>query len=470
MLRSAASYTRVSSKAQGEADRFGLAVQDKLIREYAGRHGFRIDATFEDQITGTSATREHLSRLLDAAPRFEAVIISSIDRLGRRVGTCYGVLGELIDAGLEVHSSDIGLIDPDSENGALSFGLSAIIADNDHRKLVKKLARARVAKVAGSPLTGRPGEPANPLNGYGWRQGVRDDVEAAWLIHIYTRFQHVGAHALATELDALGVRTRKDKLWTASTLRDLVRNPMYKGEYQYGRRKRGKGLVKAVCEVPALVSPELWEAVNHRLDQRNARAGTSNPLRAAMYPLSGHLRCGQCGRVMRGLSLGGRKYGYYACRSVGSTAYDGGRPCPHHRHYPPAQLHALVMQALDEVETDDAALLSLARVPERAAPDHGPALAEIKRREDKLEAAYMADAYTAAEYAERRADLRRQRDAVLNAPVPAPPPGPDLDALRARVAQARGRPLAELADLLGLTVRVSMNGGVALELDPPVGL
>nr|WP_280527540.1 zinc ribbon domain-containing protein [Deinococcus humi] len=189
-----------------------------------------------------------------------------------------------------------------------------------------------------------------------------------------------------------------------------------------------------------------------------------------MYPLSGHLRCGECGRVMRGLSLSGRKYGYYACRSVGSTAYDGGRPCPHHRHYPPEQLHALVRQALDSVATDDAALLDMARLPERPAPDHGPALAELKRREDKLEAAYMADAYTPQEYAERRADLKRQREAVLNAPAPTPPPGPDLEALQARLARWKDAPLDELADRLGLTVRVSMDGAVRVELDPPVEL
>ena len=71
-------------------EKFGPGVQSEAAQRYAAQLGPSITHTYED--TGPKARREALDRLLNEAPRFEAVIISSVDRLARRVPIAYGVL------------------------------------------------------------------------------------------------------------------------------------------------------------------------------------------------------------------------------------------------------------------------------------------------------------------------------------------------------------------------------------------
>ncbi|WP_019584715.1 recombinase family protein [Deinococcus apachensis] len=469
MTRRAAVYLRVSSAAQADDDKFGLDVQASAVHHYAERHGLTLTDTYTDTIAGTRHRRENLDLLLDRAPAYDAVIISSVDRLGRRNRINYAVLDELLDTGLEVHSTDMGIVDPEDEGSMLQFGVRSLFAESDHRRLVSKLHKARVAKVAGNPLKGRQGQPIWPLNGYGWRRGVQDPLESRWVRYMYDRLQYVGTTVLARELDELGVRTRGGKEWVPENIRRIISNPVYKGVYEFGRLSHGQGTVKARCEVPALVSPELWESVNRRMAERTARSGSTTAERQALFPLAGHLRCGECGRRMRPLTLTSRPGGYYACSWRTTTKISRtGEPCTHSRHYRSADLNSLVLSTLDGLQVSDEALAAMVQTPPPAAPDHTAALADLARREDRLEAAYLAGAYTPQEYAERRGDVRRQREALLATPLPLPVPTVDVSALRARLLSLRGLPLHEQADRLGLTVVISPSGEVELKLDPPV--
>ena len=112
------------------------------------------------------------------------------------------------------------------------------------------------------------GSPVRRLNGYGWRPGVKDETEAAWLTHMYQQSLNVGGRVLAADLKSNGVRTRAGLEWTDARLRLLLKNPMYKGEYPYGRGHHGHGQIKAVCQVEALVSPELWAAAQDATQRR----------------------------------------------------------------------------------------------------------------------------------------------------------------------------------------------------------
>jgi site-specific DNA recombinase len=109
---------------------------------------------------------------------------------------------------------------------------------------------------------------------------------------------------ISVTLDA----ARTQLMWRPGRIRNLVVNPCYKGEYQYGRRsEKGPDVIKAT--MPALVREELWNAAQQTLALHRIQA-TSESRRG--YLLRGVLRCGICGLAYCGAN--GKKGAYwYRC-------------------------------------------------------------------------------------------------------------------------------------------------------------
>lgn len=467
--RNAAIYLRVSTDRQADADRFGLDVQARAVKRYAKQNGFEVTATFTDAVTGTLHRRDQLDTLLERASAFDAVIISSVDRLGRRNRVIYTVLDELMESGLEVHTTDTGLIDPENEMSMLTFGVRSLFAESEHRRLVQKMQHAKIAKVAGNPLTGKAGQPVTPLNRYGWKRGEIVPHERQWVIYMYQRLQTVGCMVVSRELRENGVLTRQGSVWTPTKIARLVRNPVYKGTFEYGHTARDGSPVKASCDVEAFVSVELWETANRHLRERNARTQAAKTERLKLFPLTGHVFCGVCNRRMSGHQNGRAQYGYYICNDTRIPAYlrTNDRRCTHGKSYRAEHVHEVVLGALNALEVDgDLTGMMPTYLP--SVPDHTAALADLACKDTRLEAAYLAGAYTPEEYAEKRQQLRDQRTSIEAAPLPMPLHTMPEHELRERLHTALQQPLPELADLLGLKVIISPGGDITLRFDPPV--
>ncbi len=462
MTRIAAIYVRVSTQEQASEGSYGLQAQETACRAYAHAHDLIVTQVYADVISGVREVRPEFGRLMADAARYTDVIVYAADRLAREVRAGYGLLASLRDAGLKVHSTTQGEMDADGELTGLTTGLHLVFAQHDRQRLVKRLQHAKVAKVAGNPLRGRDGQPLKPLDLYGWRKGEVDETERAWVQHIYARALDVGTHALARELDALGVKTRTGRPWISNKLRELLRNPTYRGEYQYGRLGGG---VLASCPVPPLVSAELWHAAQRALDAREGRS-RANPERREVFPLTGRIRCA-CGRAMSGVRRGQRTY-YLCNRQLTPLHERRGADCPNTRAYRTELIHAPVQDALRALLVDDAALTRAARLPTPPPPDTARIQADWAQREERLEQAYLAGAYPPDVFAARLKDLQRQRDAALALTSKAPaPPAADLRALRARLTSALALPMPEQGAALGLTVTVNDVGELSVRLDPP---
>lgn len=422
-MKRAAFYMRVSDDKQ--LLKFGPAVQRENARAYAARHGLQIVQTYEDAITGKAARRDALDKLLSDAVQYDVAIVSSVDRLARRVQVAYGVLAELMDTGLEVHSTDMGLIDLEDEASNVQFGIRTLFADVDHRKIARRMHEARIRKVA-------MGTPERPLNGYGWRHGEPDEREQHWVRWMFEQAATLGRYGIAEELNALGVRTRAGRPWSPSSVDALLSNPMYRGEYQFGR---SRGTVRATCACPAIVTPDVWA-------RANARKGRTRTSRLDTFPLTGRLTCGECGSAVSGTTMKHGRYAYYVCNSV-FIAKSIRKPCDNTRRIPADAAHTAVLGALQEYLTNDEAFLRSLRTPAPEPVDTAAMAADVTRRLVRLDAAYEAGAYPPDEYAGKRRALLAERDALATIPFT---PAPTVNLQQARAALAQALTLPSLAD------------------------
>lgn len=209
-----ATYFRVSTRAQGENDRYGLPRQRSDVLAYIERQGHEIVGSFEDVgFSGATADRPGLAALL-AADGFEAVVVPSWDRLARDT-TLDGYLRYSLEKrGIAVFSAT-------QENGVdpiakLTQSILAAVAGYERHLIAQRLAGSRRVKAAlGGYAHGQPP--------YGTRAagGVLEINESEWPnLAIMQELKSSGLtiRRIAAHLNGLGITTRYGKKWGPSSV------------------------------------------------------------------------------------------------------------------------------------------------------------------------------------------------------------------------------------------------------------
>lgn len=466
MTPHAAIYLRVSTEGQAAADKYGLELQEDACRAYAKRSGFTVKQVYQDIITGTSSKRAAFSQLLGDLPAYHAVIIFSVDRLARTVPIAYGLAQEIADAGVELHSSTEGKLSFKDDGQATAFGLHALLADSERRRIVRRLSEGKKQKVRG-------GQPLVPIRAYGYQGGEVYEPEAQWVRWMFQQAASMGTHSIAHDLHRLGITTRAGTPWNRDTIFKILRNSLYRGEYVYGRdRVTRKPLADAIsCPAPRIVEDDLWHAVQRALDYRSTGAGRRNS-RADMFPLTGRIRCSGCGGALVGIhsrtsSATRRMNHYYQCGDKALTLRNR-KDCTHRKCYPVGDIHMAVWEALKDLARDPATLAHAITAPPPARLDTGKAVQDIEGQLSKARNAYLRGIDTEDEYAETKATLTAQRARLLalaeagETPSVANP----ARATTALIEALGSENLQQAAVRLGLIVNVAPGGELSLTLDP----
>src|ERR1700687_4190870 len=127
-------YIRVSTVRQGERGS-SLFEQRDAIKAFAGRHGLKIAAWFEERETAAKVGRREFSRMLSALRKRIAtgVIFHKIDRSARNLKD-WSVIQDLADQGVDVRFTQES-INLGSNEGKLTGDFLAVISSHYIRNL-----------------------------------------------------------------------------------------------------------------------------------------------------------------------------------------------------------------------------------------------------------------------------------------------------------------------------------------------
>lgn len=297
-------YIRVSTQRQGQ---HGASLQEQrdAVSRYAQRHGLTIVEWFEERETAAKYGRRVFSRMLRLLKRGRAagVIIHKIDRSARNLKD-WADLGELIDAGIDVHFAHESL-DLHSRGGRLAADIQAVVAADYVRNLKDEVRKGFVGRLKQGvyPL------PA-PVGYLDMGKGIpkKVDPKTAPLVKSAFELYATGRYNLDTllaELHRRGLRNRNGKPFSRSGLSWLLNNPFYYGVI-YIRRT---GDTYAGAHQP-IVTKKLFDRVHDVLNGRfNARHYRHDFLFARL------LQCGLCSYSLSGERQKGRVY--YRCHTKG---------------------------------------------------------------------------------------------------------------------------------------------------------
>jgi site-specific DNA recombinase len=355
MSQRAIVYARVSGDDRGKDGR-NLAGQLEMGREYALSKGYQIVAELAEDDRGASGAEIDLPELntvraMARADEFDVLIVREIDRLSRNLAKQLIVEQELERDGVRIEYV-LGEY-PNTPEGRLQKHIKATIAEYEREKINERMVRGRRNVAKAGHVMGHGRSP------YGYRLVEMDgkrtlviDEQQARVVRLIFQWYTVGdgssgplsIRGVADKLTGMKIPTKGDTdewitkqrergAWGRSTVRVILQRETYAGVFYYGKVRDGDNGTKVEnpretwipVDVPAIVSREVWESAQRRLEdnRRRTRRVTRNE-----YLLRSRVTCAECKASMCGKTVKpkGVTYSYYVCWAS-SGCLDYAREC-----------------------------------------------------------------------------------------------------------------------------------------------
>mgnify|MGYP001623179864 FL=1 len=324
-LRKSRADAEAEAKGEGET----LARHKAILLEFAKNKNIPISAIYEEITSGeTISARPVVKQLLSEVEKgfWQGVLVMEIERLAR---------GDTIDQGIIARTfqySGTKIITPqktyDTNNiyDQEYFEFSLFMSRREYQTINRRLQQGRLASV-------KEGKFVGSVAPYGYKK-IRiakekgfllspisqeaDIVKAIyhWYLYGYAdetgKILQAGTTLIANKLNSMGILSKTGKKWSASSVRDILKNPVYIGkirwQYRPSIKKLENGnilssrcyqntsytLVKGLHK--PIISQEVFQQVQNRMkSHHNAPIAKSHTIK---NPLAGIVICGVCQKHM----------------------------------------------------------------------------------------------------------------------------------------------------------------------------
>lgn len=214
-------YERVSTARQGRSG-LGLDAQRVAIDAFATSRSAEVLARFTEVESGRRNDRPELDKALTLAKLTGAtLVIARLDRLSRNAA----FLLTLQASGVRFLACDM------PEANDLTVGIMALVAQAEREAISRRTKEALAAAKARGVKLGNPNGAAAlrraGKGGTALQETVARNADAfaralAPTVAAIRAEGHVSLRAIATELNARGIRTRRGGRWHVSTVRNLL--------------------------------------------------------------------------------------------------------------------------------------------------------------------------------------------------------------------------------------------------------
>ncbi len=271
-------YVRVSTEMQ--VDGFSLDAQINTLKRYAEREGMIIVDTYEDAgKSGKSIEgRPSFKKLLDDIKNgldIKYVLVYKLSRFGRNAADILNSIELIQSYDINLIATEEG-IDSSQTSGKLLISVLSAVSEIERENILEQTMNGRREKA-------RQGGWNGGFAPYGYElvngEFIVIPEEADVVRDIYNMFveENMSSNAIAHRLNLQGREKELKKNrslinWSLDAVKNILKNPIYKGTIAFGRRKRVKvrGTRDEFCKVnsdtfiegigkhEAIITEELW--------------------------------------------------------------------------------------------------------------------------------------------------------------------------------------------------------------------
>ncbi|OGO90313.1 MAG: hypothetical protein A2Y17_12145 [Clostridiales bacterium GWF2_38_85] len=389
-------YARFSSDNQRDES---IDAQLRAMHEYCSKLGAIIVTEYIDRAkSATTDDRPEFLHMIDDAKNeeFDFVIVHKLDRFSRNRYDSAHYRHELKKHGISLVSV-IEQLD-DSPEGIIMEsvleGMGEYYSKNLSREVMKGMKESALQGLATGGVA-----PFGLAIDTQTRKYIINEDEAPAVRFIFEQVSNgVGYTRIIQQLNEMGYRTRKGKLFGKNSIHEILRNEKYKGVFVFNR-SQGKDCTgkrnnhyrkdeEEIIRIPGAIEPIVDENTFDAVTRIIASRRRATPINAKeVYLLAGKVYCGECGSAMTGnRKHAGRNKTLYVTYRCGGSHLKGRIDCKN-KEISRDKLENFVMKELARVIFNDETLNNIiAEYQEFCARNNENGIQKIEVIQKKLQA------------------------------------------------------------------------------------
>ena len=297
-------YPRVSGHEQ--EDNYSIPEQIERMKKYCDAKDWMVYKIYTDSVqSGADMDRPGLQSMIKdcEAGKFDMVLVYKLDRLSRSQKDTLYLIEDVFEKNNVGFTSMTENFDTSTPHGKFIVGILAVFAQLEREKIKERTMIGKQARAAEGKWHGSKWIPL----GYTYENGLLqvNEYEKMQILEIADLFlKRTPVRTIAEMMTEKGYK-HKYGLWTATTIRRVLKNPV-----NLGLIKDGDRLHPGIHD--AIIEQEMYDAIQVIMEERKEKYGTT--ARPHKSLLAGFLFCKHCtARYARQTNSDGRQY--YSCYS-----------------------------------------------------------------------------------------------------------------------------------------------------------
>lgn len=322
------------SRADAEAEQRGegetLARHERALVELANNQKLNVLKTHKEIISGeTISARPVMQQLLFEVESgmWDGVLVMEIERLARGDSIDQGIIAQVFKCSDTKIITPSKTYNPNNEFDEEYFEFGLFMSRREYKVINRRLQRGRLASVKEGKFVGN-------ISPYGYKRiklvgqkgySLEPTPEEANTVKLIFEWYAYGEQdedgtfnrfsrtAITKKLNSLGMVTRKGVPWTSTTLKDILRNPVYIGKIRWNYRpnrkhsQNGKIVTTRPINVTScilvdglhlpIISQGLWNRVQQLLADAPPTPVPAH--QCTKNSLAGLIKCAKCGHTMQ---------------------------------------------------------------------------------------------------------------------------------------------------------------------------
>lgn len=296
-----------------------LKQHEKLLRDRAKQLGIKIRHFYREVVSGESIQdRPEIQKVLAEVETGvpDGILVVEVERLTRGDAKDQGTVAQTFKYTNTKIITLNKIYDPNSEEDEEYFEFGLFMSRREYKTINRRMQRGRIANV----LEGKYCASEPPLGykkvrvKYGKGHTLEPIPEEAEIVKemFQKRADGMGHDIICNWLNTLDIKPKKSDVWTPSTVKGILSNPIYIGKIRWNSnkqqkilvngqiiKKRKKGSKDDIILVeglhPAIIEEKLFNIVQG-VQPNKASTKHSTELQ---NPLATLIKCADCGRSMQ---------------------------------------------------------------------------------------------------------------------------------------------------------------------------